>query len=137
MNEMISVAAFLKRRIKTVGAWPTYSRRFRERMLMWLAWHTARYNACVVKDGNKIMAVGIARTIINEIDAREPFKNDECGKICFVEHTASLNNEGFKTLLNYVQKRWAHCDKIMFSRSKNGSKMKAHDMKTFMRKAGL
>lgn len=135
MNDMIQVAAFLKRRVPSIKKW-SHGRGGRERLLMYLAWNTARYNACTVKDGDKIVAVGVARAISNEVDARFPYKSDETGKICYIEHTACTNNDAFKTLLQYVQKRWANCSKIMFSRSKNGSKNKVYDMQTFMRKAG-
>jgi hypothetical protein len=129
------MAAFLKRNCKRIKA-TSSGKRGRENLLMWLAWHSARYNACAIQDEKgKLVAVGVARTITDVVDARFPFKNDESGKLLYVEQVAATSNEGFKALLKYVQKRWSHCDKIMFHRSKNGSSNNIYSMQDFMRKA--
>ncbi len=134
MNEMIQVAAFLKRRIPKLRS--SYGRRNRENLLMWLAWHTARYNACTVKNGDKIIAVGVARAINDPNEALMPYSSDETGKICYVEHVASISQGGMQTLLEYVKKRWSNCHTIMFRRSKSDS-FKLYNINDFMRKAGI
>jgi hypothetical protein len=134
-TELIPVAAFLKRRLNKLGT--VHGRRDREKLLTWLAWHSARFNACVIRSGQKIVAVGVARAIKEEVDARFPYKQDETGTICYVEQVAASSNEGFKMLLTYVSKRWKQCDKIMFYRAKSHSKNKIYPMKEFLIKSGV
>lgn len=109
--------------------------RKREKLLMWLSWHVGRGNVCLVKEGERIVAAGVARRISNETDSRFSYATDEQGEILFVEQVAAKNNRAFLNLLRYVIGRWPDCKKIMFHRGKSASRNRIYPMNSFLRKA--
>lgn len=135
MKDLVSIAAFLRKHVRKLHA--DQGKRSRENLLMWLSWHSSRYDACAVEDNGEIVAVGVARAINDPLDARVAYLSDETGQILFVEQVAATTNEGFRRVLHYARKRWPNCTKIMFNRSKGSNKNRIYDFDVFMKKTCL
>ena len=133
MTNVISIAAFLKKSLPSMFK-ENYSlnRKKREDFTNWISWNMGRYNVfCVCEEGrSKIIAAGIARSISNQDDSRNPYVTDEKGKILYVQAAVSKRNDAFKHLFKLARTRWPQCDQIMFYRKKTQRRM-IYDMKRF------
>ncbi len=129
MNEMIKIAAFLKKH--RVRSWS------RKALLDWLRWHINRGHVCCIEENGKIVAVGVARQIKSPNECGIHYANHEEGKILFVEQVAVKCSSGLRDLLKFCKSNWPQCDKILFSRKKNDHIMKLYDFNKFLEKAGI
>lgn len=131
-----SIAAFIRRNLPSMFSSLKRSSKRRQDVTNWLSWHMRGKDICPIMDGNKIKALGIARSIAKEEDARFSYRYDDNGGILYVPVAIAKDNESFKALLTYCRFRWPKCTKIMFNRKKYNKRV-VYDMKKFMRKAGI
>lgn len=136
MIGLIQVGAFLKRNLSHFKKWGT-DRRSKRDFVMWLSWHLAKENVCVVADNGKIIATGIARSLGELNQAKNSYLTVSGGKILLVEHVVAKTNESFKDLLRFCKQRWPQCTHISFRRNKGIKFMKTYDIESFYRKAGI
>jgi hypothetical protein len=132
-GDIYRLAAFVKRRVPRVKI--AQGRKARETLLMWLSWGIGRGNVCMLTDPDgKILAAGMARPLAKPVDSRFPYRYDERGEYLFCEFIASKIPGGMKMVLAWAKGRWPNVTKLMFSRSKNGEKMKVYDFNSILEK---
>jgi hypothetical protein len=111
--------------------WPN----FRE----WFDWHSERGLVGVVKDGDEVAGVAVARCA-RGVEAPDPYEHDEAGESVFVDLTVCsidgktnpLSRKALKCLLSILWDRFGPRRRITFKR--NGT-YKEYDYYNFMRKA--
>lgn len=132
---VISIAAFCRRNLPSMfHSMPRGSKR-REDTTNWLSWHMRGREICCIMENGKIEAVGVARSIDSEEDARFPYRYSDNGRVLHVSVAIAKTSKGFKSLLTYCRFRWPYCTKIMFNRKKH-QKISVYNFKNFLRKAG-
>jgi hypothetical protein len=129
---VVPIAAYIRKNLPSMFSSVGYgNRKKREDFTNWISWNMGRLNVCVIPKGNKIGAVGIAKSISDPLDSRYPYKFNERGDILYVHLAIADNHEAFRALLCYCKFRWPLCKKIMFYRKKN-KKMTTYNFKRFL-----
>jgi hypothetical protein len=111
--------------------WPN----FRE----WFAWFREKDLVGVVKDGNEIVGVALARCV-RGLEVPDHYEHDEAGESVFVDLTVTstsgitnaLSRKALQCLLSILWDRFGPRRRITFKR--NGA-YKEYDYNHFMRKA--
>jgi hypothetical protein len=132
MTDVLSISAFIRRNLPSMFSSIGYAdRKKREKFTNWVSWSMGRMNVCVIPRGNKIIGVGIARSISKPVDSCFPYRFDERGDILYVHLAVAKDHEAFRALLAYCKFRWPTCTKIMFHRKKT-KRMMTYDFKRFL-----
>lgn len=97
---LMLIAAFLRRHDPAVEHWPV------DTLLAWLAWHWRNGGVGVIRAEGRIVAVGVARCLQFEAQARHPYHHDENGPLLWVDQLASTHRLGLPLLLAQARLRF-------------------------------
>lgn len=128
MKDVIQIAAFLKRHLPRGASWE------REKLLMWLSWHSGRGNVAVVEKDGKIFAAAVARPITTALDSRSRYCVNENGPIVYVEAVVAKTAESFREMIAIFRRRFPNQTRILFTRAKQRHLLRSYPVNAFLRK---
>lgn len=100
----------------------------------WITWHWKHASISVVKDGEKIVGVGVARVLKDINMSDDHYYFDDSGDILFVDMLAADNKEAINILLDSANKRYGEKSFYAFKKSKYSANIKVNLMERLMRR---
>lgn len=103
-DPITSVAAFLKRHLPVVRHEP------REKLISYVTWYWRDARVGIVRNGPKILAVGLGRALNDPAEGERPWFHDEKGRIVWIDHIVSVHPAGVGLLLQHAMQRFGPRD---------------------------
>lgn len=127
-REIREIAAFFRKLYFPAKQWDW------KNLLVWLSWYDRGSGLLVCRWGRRIKGIAICRTISEAQQGFEEYCFDPKGKIVWVQFIASQYLEVTKTLGRKIKGHFPDCEKVAFSREKNGSELKVYDINKIAKK---